>query len=123
MFDPRELPPELPNDITWGDKYGQAMLLFSRTQAEAYLAACVRHTCRLTGQSYAEAETVEKSNIAYWAGYYEHETRLRVEELFQCEHPILGPAKNGPLSPEEIFRLGYERGKRLREGETDAPEW
>jgi hypothetical protein len=57
------------------------------------------------------AESVVRAALGYFAGYYDHETRARVEHLFQCEHPILGAVKNGVPLPEEIFRLGMKMGE------------
>lgn len=53
-------------------------------------------------------EHVAKSYIAYWSGYFEPEVRDRIEDLFDCEHPIFGKKR---LSPIECFCLGMEHGK------------
>jgi hypothetical protein len=64
--------------------------------------------------SIVEATKIAKDKLAYHAGYRDNETRARVEELFQCEHPIFGSIKkNGPPSPEEAFQLGVWLGKSL----------
>lgn len=55
-----------------------------------------------------EAEAAVRSGLGYYAGYFSHETRLRVERLFRCEHPFLGRAADGRLTPDEIFRRGME---------------
>lgn len=61
-----------------------------------------------------EAEDICKSNLGYFAGYYDNETRKRVEELFLCEHPVFGSYKeNSVPTPEEAFNAGmnYTKGK------------
>jgi hypothetical protein len=62
-----------------------------------------------------EAQEIERQNIGYWAGYYSRETRLRVEELFGCEHPVLGKAKDKDWSPEELLHKGMEVGRQYNE--------
>lgn len=98
---------------TYGEKYGPAMAMESREEAAAYFEECVLDCMSNSGSSRAEAEVIERQNLAYWAGYYDHETRCRVERLFQCEHPLLGPASAGPLSPDEAFRAGVEFARGL----------
>ena len=56
-------------------------------------------------------EAIERENIAYFAGYYDNETRARVERLFKCAHPVFGAiAENGPPSPELAFAKGQVMG-------------
>ncbi|TXH09637.1 MAG: hypothetical protein E6R03_16465 [Hyphomicrobiaceae bacterium] len=46
-----------------------------------------------------------------FAGYYDSETRERVERLFKCEHPIFGAiATKGQPTAELAFALGVIRG-------------
>jgi len=42
------------------------------------------------------------------SGYYDYDTKDRIEMLFECEHPIFGKKK---LSPPELFNLGFEHAK------------
>lgn len=102
---------------TNGEKYDPAMKVTTREEAADYLAACVEHTMRACPEMpYEQALATEKSNIGYWAGYYDDETRRRVEELYDCEHPIFGSiAKNGRPTMEAALKAGIERGKALRD--------
>lgn len=61
-----------------------------------------------TASTEEEARAQAKEEIAYHAGYYGHAVRLRVEELFGCQHPIFGAAKNWKPTPEEAFALGSQ---------------
>jgi hypothetical protein len=45
------------------------------------------------GNSRARAEQIERVNLGYYSGYYDHETMKRVERLFLAPHPILGSSK------------------------------
>jgi hypothetical protein len=63
----------------------------------------------------AEAIDTVRDNLGYFAGYYDHDTRARVERLYQCEHPVFGPiATTRPPSAEEALALVKECGKRGR---------
>lgn len=101
---------DFPSQITIGDKYGPAMEMTEQSAADAYWGKCVRHSMSF-GKSRAEAEQIERSNLGYYAGYYDYETRARVERLFRCAHPVFGAiADNGPPTPEEAFEAGRKRG-------------
>jgi len=93
------------------DKYGPAMEITTQEEADAYFEECVDHCLRCDQQeggvkTRAEAEELERSNLGYYAGYYSHETRERVERLFRCWHPIFGAiAENGPPTAEQSFAM------------------
>lgn len=104
----------IPDDAKLGDKYGPAMELTGQAEADAYFEACVQHNLRLRAKrglsaDRAEAEKVERANLGYYAGYYSHATRERVERLFRCAHPGFGSiAQNGPPTAEEAFEAGVK---------------
>lgn len=96
---------ELPDEISMGDKYGPAMEITEQAEAAEYFAALVRHNMRISQHNIKEAMAIERENLAYWAGYYSHEVRLRVDNLFNCIHPIFGSA-NTPPTLLEACKLG-----------------
>ena len=97
---------------TIGEKYGPAMEITDQAQADEYFEQMVEDCLAAKKDlSRAEAEHVERSNLGYYAGYYSHETRLRVERLFRCVHPIFGAAANGPPNVAECL----EAGRKLAE--------
>ena len=67
-------------------------------------------TLAYLGKTREEAESLEKKNIGYFAGYYDHETRMRVEQLYNCVHPIFGAAKDHIPTPKEAFEAGFKIG-------------
>jgi hypothetical protein len=81
---------DFPHKITIGDKYGPAMAITDETEARAYFEKCVRHSMA-HGNDRKQAERIERANLGYYAGYYDNETRERVERLFRCAHPVFGP--------------------------------
>lgn len=98
----------MKSDITSGDKYGPAMEIVDREEAVKYFEECVEHAMG-HGYSREEATEIEKSNLGYYAGYYDHSTRIRVQELFEGIHPIFGSTEKGAPTPNEAF----EAGKKL----------
>lgn len=104
----------LPEKITIGDKYGPAMKIEDQAQADAYFERCVAHTMSF-GKSRAEAESIERQNLGYYAGYYNDETRHRVEAMFRCSHPVFGAiAKVGAPTAQEAMQAGMAAGMASR---------
>jgi hypothetical protein len=97
-------------EITHAEKYNSAMKITDQGEADLYFEECVQHTMSW-GSTREEAEQIEKSNLGYWAGYYSHETRVRVERLFRCVHPFLGRAEDGQLGQSEIIEIGIKAAK------------
>ena len=97
--------------ITIGDKYRPAMTIETQAEADAYFAACVEHNRRVSDHSQEEAESIERQNLGYYAGYCDHETRLRVERLFACAHPVFGKAARGEPTPGEALKMGKAAAK------------
>ncbi len=55
-----------------------------------------------------ECQTMARKAICYWAGYFSHDVRLRVEKLYECEHPVFGPATRGPIDPTQAYLMGRQ---------------
>ena len=112
---------KLPDELTLGEKYTPAMHVADQDEADVYLAACVEHNLRLcerdgVTRTQEEAEGIERVNIGYWSGYYDLETRTRVERLFRCVHPLFGPvALAKTLTTAEILSMGREMGEEMRQ--------
>jgi len=107
----------MKTNITIGEKYGPAMEITDQAEADAYFAKCVEHHMRCqknegTKPNRAKAESVEKSNLGYYAGYYDSGTRERVERLFKCSHPVFGSiATNGQPTVREALAAGMVAAK------------
>ena len=101
---------KLPEKITIGDKYRPAMKIQDEAEAREYFEVLVQHSMEFFGKSREEAETLEKANLGYFAGYYDEETRIRVERLFMCAHPVFGKAADGLPTAEEAFEAGKRAG-------------
>jgi len=93
-------------DYTIGEIFKPAMEITDPKEAEEYFEAVIVYHMERYDQSREEATRIQRSNFGYFAGYYDHETRERVERLFCCTHPIFGAASNGAPTPEEAFEMG-----------------
>ncbi len=102
----------LSDEISIRKKYEPAMCMTFKEQADEYFELLVEHNMRMSEHSKKEAEEVERKNLGYYAGYYDNETRLRVEKLFNCKHPVFGNATNEPVSPEKALKMGMELGSK-----------
>jgi len=103
-------------NITIGEKYRPAMEITDQAAADAYFEECVQHTMS-HGKDREEAQRIERANLGYFAGYYNPETRERVERLFRCSHPIFGSiAENGSPTPEQAYAAGLKRGREIHKG-------
>ena len=84
------------------------MGITDQAEADAYFEGLVKHNQSVKpDRTRAKAEEIERSNLGYYAGYYDSETRERVERLFRCEHPVFGAiAKEGEPTCEQAFWAG-----------------
>jgi hypothetical protein len=81
--------------MTYGEAYNPAMKIHEQAEADAYFEKLVTDLVDNHAKPRAEAETIVRVNLGYWAGYYNHETRARVERLFKCSHPVFGAMAKG----------------------------
>jgi len=77
--------------------------------ATAYFETCVEH-CMRFGKTREEAESIERQNLGYYAGYYNDATRQRVLVLYGAAHPIFGTET--PTIEEAL-----EVGRKMAKGE------
>lgn len=111
---------EEPGNVSYTSKYDAIFRIDDGETARRYLRACVDHCMRLNDMAgkpidKQKAMQIEKTNIGYYAGYGTAQDRLRVENLFGCIHPFLGPAEEQP-SPGIMLALGKAVG---RSGSTE----
>ena len=113
----------MKHPITLREKYDPAMEITTQADADRYFEECVQHNLAHSTNTREQAEAIERHNIGYWAGYYSHIVRLRVEEFFRCEHPVLGKAKDFEWTADERYGIGVMLGgltKEDSEHEKDA---
>jgi len=109
--------PENKETLTFGECLGPAMEITDPQDAQQYLTEYAKYTQKFLDKEPRDddmtAEQICKVNLGYFAGYYDNETRVRVEELFTCSHPVFGSIKNnGSPSPEQAFNMGKDLAKK-----------
>jgi len=115
--------PENKETLTYGECLGPAMEITDPKDAQQYLTEYVKHIQKYLDKEPRDdnmtAEDIAKVNLGYYAGYYSNETRVRVESLFTCSHPIFGSVKeNGIPTAEEAFKMGEITAKKRRNGKN-----
>lgn len=107
--------PEGKEKLTYGEALGTAMSITDPEDAKQYFEAYVDFMVKHSSIKKREAIEIAKSNLGYYAGYYDNETRERVERLFCCAHPVFGSiAANGAPTPEQAYDIGVKMGEKLR---------
>jgi len=92
---------------TAGELFNVANGVKSQAEADEFFEAYVLY-CMEAGDSREVAENKVRQNLGYVAGYYDDETRARIEKLYKCEHPIFGPIADGKPTPEKTFQMGVD---------------
>lgn len=101
---------------TIAQHYGSAMMITTKEEAKAYFEKLVQWQMTAWGGTREEAESIVRHNIGYYAGYYSEDIRAKVEELFECQHPVFGSVKtHGTPTPEEAFAQGEALGQHWKE--------
>lgn len=93
-------------------RYEPAMEILGKEQADAYLAKLADTRMQESKCGIDTAVVVERANLAYYAATKDHDTRLRVEALFRCEHPLYGAAADGELTIPRAWMAGFNYAKR-----------
>ena len=87
---------------TMHEVFEAALKCENKKEAEQFLQTYVK-----SGVS----EVVAKSNLGYFAGYYDEETSKKIYDLFGAAHPVFG--MTWP-TPEEAFKMGVKLGEKLK---------
>ena len=97
--------------MAWRESLGPAMEIEDQEEANAYFNAMVGWEMGKWGKSREQAEADSKTNLGYFAGYYDHETMSRVNRLFQLSHPVFGTEFP---TQKEAFNAGRKAGEAMK---------
>jgi hypothetical protein len=105
--------PENKSQLTYRETLGPAMDITDQADADQYKEAMIQFGMKQDPSvSRERAESVCNQNLGYYAGYYSHDVRERVERLFKCSHPIFGSIKeNGAPTDGEALMAGIKAAK------------
>lgn len=106
--------PSNKDSLTYGECLDPIFKITDKADAMQYKKAYVEFTEKhIKENEPLSALQIVNSNIGYYAGYGSNEDRKRIEELFECSHPVFGAVKeNGVPTGEEAFECG-KSGKTL----------
>jgi hypothetical protein len=77
--------------LTIGQKYDPIVKLAKTPdKAKAYLEGLILFHEHTYNQSREEAEEIQYSNVGYYAGYMDEQTRHEIYQAFGVAHPIFG---------------------------------
>lgn len=84
--------PKKKDNLTYGEALGPAMEITDEKEAEQYLKDYIEWQSKRMTEATGEntPEEICKTNLVYYAGYYNTETMERVNRLFQTTHPVFG---------------------------------
>ncbi len=113
--------PENKSILTYGEALKPAMEITDQEDADQYLADYVKYqqsfmSARKDGMT---AEQMCKTNLGYFAGYYDREVMSRVNRLFKCSHPVFGTTS--PTN-EEAFEAGKKQADLLSPAPAQSGE-
>lgn len=100
--------------MTINEKYDKAMYICNQMDADEYLDLLCRYSVLKDGLLYEQAQARHKTNLGYYAGYFDSDTRERVERLFKCAHPIFGKiVEKGPPTMEQALQAGIDYANNI----------
>lgn len=104
--------PDNKQELTYEESLSPAMKIIEQDDADEYFKGYVEFIQKALDKKPRSdkktAEEIAKTNLGYYAGYYDQKTRERIERLFNCVHPIFGKIKNGEPTVEEAYDLAKE---------------
>ena len=76
-------------------------------RCQAFLTSYVEYIVSESNCNIAEAEMISKSNLGYFAGYYNSEVYETINKAYGAVHPVFG-GNPFDISPEEVYKWGLE---------------
>ena len=89
--------PQNKDVLTYGESLDPIFKITDKADAKQYKQAYINYIQRKLDNEPRNdgmtAEEIVNVNIGYYAGYGTHSDRVRIEELFECTHPVFGAVK------------------------------
>jgi hypothetical protein len=107
--------PQNKDSLTYGECLNPIFKITEKEDAmqykRDYIAFIQKELNEKPNEQGYTAEEIANKNIGYYAGYGSAKDRERIEDLFECKHPIFGSIKeNGQPSVEDAFSIGIKKG-------------
>ena len=103
---------------TMGEVFNEALRLAKtdKDEAQDFFYQYVNHISFTNKYSWDKSIEIAKSNLGYFAGYYNQEVCDIIYKTYQCSHPIFGD-KPFNVDPVEAFNIGYNMAKNSKYNE------
>lgn len=82
-------------------------------EAEEFFYQYVQHISSSNNWSWDKSIEVAKSNLGYFAGYYDRKTYDIIHKVYDAQHPIFG-CNPFDLTSEEAFNKGKELSEKIK---------
>lgn len=79
--------------------------------AEAFIEAYTTYLIDMWDHTPESAHETIQINLGYYAGYYDHATRVAVQEVFGAVHPVFGAVNP---TPEQAFDAGQQAAMGIK---------
>ena len=101
--------------MTYREQFESALQCSSEKEARVWLEdEIARHKSEF-GIEPEQAKKTILHSIGYMAGYYDHETAVKVHKLFGARHPVFGhPDYWKNLNADDCFRAGQALARAKR---------
>jgi hypothetical protein len=76
-------------------------------RCQEFLTSYVEYIVSESNLNVAEAENIAKSNLGYFAGYYDRDVYNAINKAYGAVHPVFG-GNPFDISPEEVYNWGLE---------------
>lgn len=106
--------PEFTSETTYRDLLDPAMDIATRRdldEAAEYVRQYTIHLMRDHSADEERATHVIRTNLGYYAGYYDRETQDAVYEVFGAPHPFFGTQTP---TAEQAFNIGQLVGETIK---------
>lgn len=100
-----------PMDKTYAQQFKEALKCKNKKEAESWLEKEIKRYGLEFKRDEKDAREIILYNLGYMAGYYDHDTAMKIHELFGVDHPIFKSHDyHKTLTPQEAFDAGRRLG-------------
>ena len=99
---------------TMGEIFNTALDIPKTTDSDrcqAFLTSYIEYIMSENNCNIAEAERIAKSNLGYFAGYYNNRVYESINKAYGAVHHVFG-RNPFEVTPEEAYRNGLEAGRK-----------
>lgn len=99
---------------TVGEIFDEALRIAKtgdQNEADNFAKEYASYCAEANGITFEEGMNIVKSNLGYFAGYFNRETCDIIYKTYKCTHPVFN-CNPFDVSPEDAFNAGYNRATK-----------